>query len=155
MNEIIIYVIIQIINVVISTVKSIMTVNGSKEIAAIVSAISYTFGAIIIKLVSKQEFVVVIAVTFFTNLIGVYIAKYILDKVKKERLWTFSATIKGNKEDEIQELLKLRNIKYVLLDAKNNRSFVNIFSRSKGESTMIKEILEEVGAKYNVIEARQ
>ena len=69
------FAVIQVINVILSTVRSILTVNGSKLTASLVSSISYTIGAIITKMVTQQNFEVIIVVTFFTNLIGVYVAK--------------------------------------------------------------------------------
>lgn len=152
-KELLIFIIVQIINVIISTIKSVITVNGSKEMAAIISAISYTFGAIITKLITKQSFEVVVVVTFFTNLFGVYIGKLIVDKAKKDRLWTFAVTIKTKDEEEMQENLQKRGIKYVLINARNNRSFFNIFSQSRGESAIVKEILDQFDAKYNINES--
>lgn len=148
-----IFILVQVINVIISTIKSVVTVNGTKEVASIISAISYTFGAVITKLITKQSFETVIIITFFTNLFGVYIGKLIVDKMKKERLWTFSATIKTSDEEKMQKSLQSRGVKYVLINAKNNRSLFNIFSQSRGESAIIKEILLEFNAKYNVTES--
>lgn len=152
-KQLLIFVTVQIINVIISTIKSVVTVNGSKGTASIISAVSYTFGAIITKLITKQSFEIVVIVTFFTNLFGVYIGKLIVDKAKKDRLWTFAVTIKTTDEENMQERLQKRGIKYVLINARNNRSFFNIFSQSRGESAMIKEILNDFNAKYNINES--
>lgn len=153
MDGLIIFISIQLITTIISTVKSIVTVNSSKSVASIVNAISYTFGAIVTKLITKQPFEIIIMVTFFANLIGVYIAKYIMEKTKKERLWIFNATVKTVKSDFMEIDLQNRNIQYTILKAKNHRDFFTIFSNSKGESALIKEILEKYESKYSIIES--
>ena len=83
---VILFIVFQFINVIISTIKSILTVNGSRMTAAVINAVSYTFYAVVTKMLTEQPFEVVIPVTFLTNLIGVYVAKWILDKTRKEKL---------------------------------------------------------------------
>ena len=65
----------QLVNVVLSTMRSILTVKASKHVAAIMNAISYTFYSAVVKLITSQDMYVVCAVTFVTNIIGVYIAQ--------------------------------------------------------------------------------
>lgn len=81
---VILFIVFQFINVIISTIKSILTVNGSRMTAAVINAVSYTFYAVVTKMLTEQPFEVVIPVTFLTNLIGVYVAKWILDKPEKK-----------------------------------------------------------------------
>lgn len=152
MSTITLFVIIQLINVVLSTIKSILTVSGSRWTAAIINAISYTFGAVVTKLITEQNVSIVITVTLFTNIIGVYFAKWILDKTKKERLWSIVSTIKSDDKDKIETELLRRGIQFTLVPAANERYHVTLFSYSKGESLLIKEVLESVKAKYYITE---
>lgn len=150
--DIILFATIQIVNVVLSTVRSILTVNGSKMTASLVSSISYTVGAITTKLLTQQNFEVVIVVTFLTNLFGVYIAKLILEKSKKAKLWTITATLRGGDKDMVESELMKRGVKFTLCPALNDRFLINIFSYSKGESTIVKEIMDNCGAKFTITE---
>src|SRR5574344_1823325 len=86
-KELIIFILVQLVTTIISTAKTVLTVEAGKTTAAIVNAVSYTLGATITKLITKQDMEIVILVTFFSNLIGVYIAKSILEKTRKTRLW--------------------------------------------------------------------
>lgn len=150
-----IFTVIQLINVFISTIKSITTINGSKASAAIINAVSYTFGAVITKLITEQSFVVAIIVTFLANIVGVYAAKFFLEATKKEKLWLYLATITSEEEQQrVEEELKYRNIKFTLLTAENDRYFITIFSYSKAESAFIIEILKQYNIKYSVIESQ-
>lgn len=150
-----IFTVIQLINVFISTIKSITTINGSKASAAIINAVSYTFGAVITKLITEQSFIVAIIVTFLANIVGVYAAKFFLEATKKEKLWLYLATITSEEEQQkVEQELKYRNIKFTLLTAENSRYFITIFSYSKAESAFIIEILKQYNIKYSVIESQ-
>lgn len=149
--DLIVFIVIQFLNVIISTIKSILTVKGGKATAAIINAVSYTFGAVVTKLLTQQSFGVVICVTLLTNIIGVYLAKAILEKFQKEKLWTIMTTCKVEDKDPIEKEFRRRDIKYVSFLAENNRYFINIFSHSRAESALIKEILGNFHAKSSVI----
>ena len=149
---IILFALIQIVNVVLSTVRSILTVNGSKLTASLVSSISYTIGAVTTKLLTEQAFDVVIIVTFFTNLFGVYLAKLILEKTKKEKIWTVSATLRTENKDEVESELRKRGVQFTLCPAYNDRFLINIFSYSRGESAIVKEIMNKNGTKFTITE---
>lgn len=110
MNELILFILIQLLTTIIPTIKSITTVNSGKTVAAIVNAISYTFGAVITKFITKQPIEIIIPVTFLSNLIGVYIGKLIMEKTKKEHLWIFNATVKTIKSNFVETDLLNRNI---------------------------------------------
>lgn len=150
-KELIIFIAIQLVTTVISTAKTVLTVEASKTTAAVVNAVSYTLGAALTKLITKQDMEIVILVTFFSNLIGVYIAKAILEKTRKVRLWVINATVKDDLKSFIENALLERGIQYTLIEAKNHRNFFSVFSYSRGESTLIKEILESNNIKYSVI----
>ena len=104
------FIAIQFINVIISTFKSILTVKGSKMTASIINAISYTFGAVVTKLITEQSFEVVILVTFFANFIGVYIAKWILEKREPVKLWVYQVTVRDKELGDIENELLNRNV---------------------------------------------
>lgn len=152
--DIVIFVTIQTINVILSTVKSIITVNGSRGAAAWINAISYTFGAIVTKLLTQQSFEVIIIATMLTNLVGVYTAKWLMDKTKKPRLWTIMATVRGNDIKNVENELLRRSVQFVTTPGHNDRYLVNIFARTKGESAIAREILDEHDTKFSIVENR-
>lgn len=145
--DLIIFFSIQLFTVILSTLKTIWTIDGSRLRASIINAIAYTFGAVITKLITKQSFEVIIIITMLSNLIGVYIAKIIIDKSKKERLWTISTVILDVDTENIENLLKTRSLQYTLIKAEN-RMFLTVFSHSKGESILTKEILDKFNLNY-------
>lgn len=149
------FIAIQLVNVILSTIKSIVTVNGSRMSASVINAISYTFGAVITKLLTEQSFEVAIVVTFITNIVGVWLGKYIIDKRQPERLWTVNATVRSKEKQALEDKLKSRSIQFILLPAENDRYLYTIFARSKAESSLLQEILSGFDVKYSIIVSRK
>lgn len=146
------FIAIQFVNVIISTFKSILTVKGSKLSASIISAISYTFGAVVTKLITEQSFEIVILVTFLANFIGVFIAKWILEKREPVRLWVYQVTVRDNELKNMEDELLKRGIKFTAMKALNDRNSISIYSYSKLESTIVRDILKD--HYYSVLESR-
>lgn len=150
--SIVIFIFIQLLTVIISTIKSILTVNGTKHAAAFTNSVAYTFGAVVTKMITNQSFEVIIIVSMITNYIGVYFAKWLIDKNKKERLWTIMATIWTEQVDDIESALKSRGVKYTMMPAFNERILISMYSYSKGESSIISEILDKYDVKFTITE---
>lgn len=145
----------QLVNVILSTMRSILTVKASKHISAIMNAISYTFYSAVVKLITSQDMYVVCIVTFITNIIGVYVANWILEKAKRDKLWRISATVKGqDKVSGINKRLEKHNISYNITSCEDceDKFIFDIFSYSQGESVLIKEVLTNYKVKYCVME---
>nr|DAJ63471.1 MAG TPA: hypothetical protein [Caudoviricetes sp.] len=110
--------------------------------------------AVLIKFIANQSYGVALTVTFITNIIGVPLAKWLLELRQKEKLWVFMATISGlDKLDELEKKLQSRNINYVLMKAMNQRTQASIYSGSRGESALVEEILHQLSINsYHKIE---
>jgi hypothetical protein len=75
-----IFFLMQFINVVLSTMKTILTVKANVHVAMLINTATYTFYSGVVKLLTDQPMVVVLVTTFVTNIVGVYLAMYILKK---------------------------------------------------------------------------
>ena len=153
MEKILIYfIILQMLNVVVSTIKSVLTIKGTKLTAAIISSVSYSINIIIVFLVSKDlGLIESVAVTVITNLVGVYTGLTILEKLRKEQLWRIQTTVSSLKVDEYKQSLLDHNIKFISYETSwSEYKVVDIFSSTKEESNIIKEIILEHNAKYTI-----
>ena len=149
--SILIFTLLQLVNVILSTMRSILTVKASKTVSAIFSAVSYTFYAGIVKLMTEQDMWVVLSTTFATNIIGVYVANIILDLFKKEKLWVFTATAKTELETvmTVVKMLNCGGVKTIYNEVVKDKLYsLQIFSYSRKESEMITEILKNYDIKY-------
>lgn len=144
MVNIIIFIIIQLINVIISTIKSVATIRCSPWNAAHINAISYTIAAVITKLITQQTFLVVIIVTLITNEIGVYIGRKITDSFQKEKLWVYNCVIKCSSAEmkQLKQLFSEQDIDCDWVELKFDRRYkCQIYSYSKTHSKNINKIL--------------
>ena len=95
MNAILLFIICTTVNVILNTVKSIITVKGGKGAAAAVNAICFGFYTYIIILTATADLTTweKIIITTLCNLVGVYIVKLIEEKMRKDKLWKIDLTV--------------------------------------------------------------
>ena len=61
-----IFFLLQFINVVLSTMKTVLTVKANKHVAMLINTVTYTFYSGVVKLMTGQDMFIVLAVTFIT-----------------------------------------------------------------------------------------
>ena len=152
MVAIIIFTVCSLVNVILSTMKTILTVRSTKIVASIINAVTYGFYAIVVKQLASLDLTVTVIVTIATNLIGVYLSMWIMDKMKKDCLWKISVT---TKDKSIVKKIENFDIEYTLSPIQYKKETyysIEIFSKNQKDSTIIKNILNEYKVKYNVTE---
>ena len=152
MTQIIIFSVCSLVNVILSTMKTILTVRSTKIVASIINAVTYGFYAIVVKQLASLDLTVTVIVTIATNLIGVYLSMWLMDKMKKDCLWKISVT---TKDKSIAKKIENFDIEYTMspIQYKNEIYYsIEIFSKNQKDSTIIKNILNEYKVKYNVTE---
>lgn len=155
-KQIIIFIVITLINVILSTAKSILTVKSSREVASLINAISYGFYAMVVKQMATVSLEVVVIATVGCNLIGVYFSMWLLDKFKKDVFWKVTVIPENVHVKEIKNKLvenKLGFNEYNVNTKYGEQTVLDIFSQDRNSSKKIKEILNENGKmKYHVSE---
>ena len=148
----IIFFICSLINVMLSTLKTILTVKASKGVATIINAITYGFYAIVVKQLASLDLITTVTVTIITNIIGVYVSMWLLEKTKKDCLWKISITTKDN---TLVEKLEKFSISYVMNPVQYKKQTyynIDVFSENQKDSSIIENILKEYKVKYNITE---
>ena len=152
MVAIIIFTVCSLVNVILSTMKTILTVRSTKVVASVINAVTYGFYAIVVKQLASLDLTVTVIVTIATNLIGVYISMWLMDKMKKDCLWKISVT---TKDKSIAKKIENFDIEYTLSPIQYKKETyysIEIFSKNQKDSSIIKNILNEYKVKYNVTE---
>lgn len=151
----ILFIVCNIINVIIQTIKSLATIKGSPMVAAIVNATAYGFYTYII-IITNYDLPIwqKMLIVALCNLIGVYIVKKIEEKSKKDKLWKIEATVK--KEIEWRKIINwlIQNdipYNYINID---KYILINSYCATQEESKKVKEILNQYHAKYFVSETK-
>lgn len=148
----IVFFICSLINVMLSTLKTILTVKASKGVATIINAITYGFYAIVVKQLASLDLITTVTVTIVTNIIGVYVSMWLLEKTKKDCLWKISVT---TKDDTLVEKLEKFSISYVMNPVQYKKQTyynIDVFSENQKDSSIIENILKEYKVKYNITE---
>lgn len=155
MINIIIFFVLQLLNVILGTMRSVLTVKASKHVSAIFNAVSYTFYSGIVKLMTNQSMLIVLTATFVTNIIGVYVANFILEKCRKDRLWKIEATF-VHTENFIRNLktwAEVNKVSYSYIDIKNYY-IVNFYAPTQKDTDIIRSFVYKFKGKYFISESK-
>lgn len=152
------YVIFNVINVIIQTIKSIVTIKCNKYIAAVVNAVAYgLYTYIVVLTASNLDLWFKISVTAAANLVGVFVVKWVEEKKRKDKLWKVEATIKNDniwpEDDDCIIDLRKTDIPFNYIDI-NKYIIINCYCATQKDSTIVKEILDKYNAKYFVSESK-
>lgn len=142
-------------NVIIQTVKSIATVKCGKVSAAAINAVAYGLYTIVtVYLMCELDLYLKAGIVALCNLIGVYIVKLIEEKARKDKLWKVEATIHTAEDaKEIAGLLARAGIPYNYIDI-HRYVLINCYCATQKQSRGVKSILDTYGAKYFVSESK-
>ena len=152
------FIIFNVINVIIQTIKSIVTIKCNKYVAAIVNAVAYgLYTYIVVLTASDLNLWFKIAVTAIANLVGVFVVKWVEEKKRKDKLWKVEATIKNEnlypEDDDCILELKKNDIPFNYIDI-NKYIIINCYCATQKDSAIVKEILDRYNAKYFVSETK-
>ena len=153
MNLLIIFIVLSIVNVVLNTIKSIVTVNGGKFSAAIINAITFfVYTYVIIYTNCELSMLTKAGVTALVNFVGVYIVKWIEEKARKDKLWKVEVTVPREYAPNVHGELQYIPHNSIFIDSKY--ILFNIYCESQKESASVKEIVNKYNAKYFVSESK-
>ena len=148
---IILFFVCQLINVVLSTIKSVVTIKGTKLVASIFSAVNYGFNTVIIKSIADVDLIVAVVVSVICNLIGVYIGLLITERMRKEQLWKITVTVPTQNLSQFKTELYENNIDFIAYETSwEDFKVVDVFSKHKSTSKTIKEIFKHYNVKYTI-----
>ena len=134
------FIIFNIINVIMQTVKSIATIRCTKTIAAIINAVAYgLYTYIIVLTMCDLDLWVKVAVVALANFVGVYVVKLIEEKARKDKVWLVKMTIPTEHAERAKYFLEQANIPFTYYDL--NKYFVfDTFCETQAETTTVTKI---------------
>lgn len=154
MNIVLLFIGLNVANVVLQTIKNLATVKCGKAVAAIVNAVAFGLYTIVL-VYTNADFPlwVKVVVTAGANLIGVYVVKLIEEKIQKEKLWRVEVAVnEKDKENLLQEISK-EKYSYYYLKTQGYYQFT-FFCNTKKDSKKVKNLLENYNIKYFVTESK-
>lgn len=152
-KTIIIFAILQLVNVMLNTAKAVLTIKANKLVASIANAVTYGFYTIIVQWTAKTDLSITIPITIITNLIGVYISLLILEKIKKDKLWKITVSVPKDYYQVVKGCLIEKNLGFIEYETNNeNYKVFDIFSHTQKDSEEIKKIVAKYQVKYIIQE---
>ena len=147
---VIVFCICSLINVILSTLKTLIMVNAGRNSAIVINAVCYGFYTLVVKQLSAVDYITAVVVTILANIVGVWISYKIMDLFKKDKLWRITVSLKNGKElEECIKQLEQYNIGFTQIKGCFS---IDIYSYSQSESSIIKSILSNYKHKYFVQE---
>ena len=142
----------QLINVILSTLKSVITIKGGKGVAAVSNAVAHGFNAIVIKVIADVDMWLAVIISIISNLIGVYFALWLTEKMRKDQLWKITVTVPAGNFDDLTNGLKESGITYIAYETTWEKYRVlDVFSKDKKESKVVKTLFNNCNAKYTIL----
>lgn len=154
MNFLVMFVILSIVNVIFSTVRSIVTIKGGKLAASLISGGYFAFyNVMLIFTVADFPLWQKCVITFACNVVGVWVVKLAEEKMRKDRVWKVEMTIRSNKGKMLHDILNEREISHNYVIAGKWWVF-NCYADTQQETAAILESAKKLGAKTFATETK-
>jgi uncharacterized protein YebE (UPF0316 family) len=151
----IVFIVLNIVNVIIQTVKSIATIKCGKGMAALVNAIAYgLYTVVVVYTVCDLPLWLKVVVVGLCNLVGVFCVKWGEEKARKDKLWKVEATINEPYKESLIDALKKANLPFNYIEGIGKYVLFNIYCPTQEESKAVKGLLDFHKAKYFVTESK-
>ena len=149
------FIILSIVNVVFSTIRSITTIKSGKTLASIISGGYFAFyNVMLVYTVADFSMFQKCVITFVCNVLGVWVVKLVEEKIRKDKLWKVEASVKMSKTADLEKMLNLAKIPNNHFYTSGEDVVFNIFCATQKESVAVREILKKFRVKYFVTESK-
>ena len=153
-NVIVVFCICSLVNVILSTLKTLIMVNAGRGSAIIINAVCYGFYTLVVKQLTSVDYMTAVTVTILANIVGVWISYKIMDLFKKDKLWLIKITIPSKNFESVKTKLKEYSIsnsyynidKYYVFDCycktqNDSQKVLELCKQNKGKNFGIQNCL--------------
>ena len=153
MNAILIFAIATIVNVTLSTIRSLCTINGGKWLSAITNAVCYGFYPLIVMLTAQGTVGIIVnmVITAVANFVCVWLIKYVEEKGRKDKMWRVDLAIPNDERDFAHR--KLKDIPHNYVECGSWTMF-NCYCATQAETAKVKQLGVALGGKYSAYESK-
>lgn len=147
MKIVLIFIILSIINVIFSTIRSITTIKSGKFIASIISGGYFAFyNIMLIYTVMDFPLITKCIITFVCNVVGVFTVKLIEEKMRKDKLWKVEVTIPTKWIEAVDFDLKSVPHNYIRISDKH--TLFSFYCATQADTKKVKDICNQYEPKY-------
>ena len=154
-NFLMVFIILSIVNVIFSTIRSLVVNNGGKIGASLLSGGYFAFyNVMMIYTVADFPMWQKCVITFVCNVVGVWLVKWGEEKARKDKLWKVEATIYEPYKDSLIDALNKADLPFNYIEGVGKYVLFNIYCPTQKESKAVKGLLDFHKAKYFVTESK-
>lgn len=150
----IIFAIATIVNVTLSTIRSICTIKCGKWLSALSNAVCYGFYPLIVMLTAKDTVTIAVnmAITAVANFICVWLIKFVEEKARKDKLWKVEIAVAKCYQKNVEE--NLLNVPHNYIDTGSWVMF-NCYCNCQSETAYVVDIAKRYKGKISAYESKQ
>ena len=154
MNLLTTFIILSVINVIFSTVRTITTIKSGKTLASLISGGYFAFYNIVL-IYTVMDFPLwqKCLITFCCNVIGVFTVKFMEEKMKKDKMWKVEVTIPTKYCNIID--FELKNIPHSYIKISEKHTLFNVYCATQKETKTVTEKCKKYDAKFFASECQK
>lgn len=150
-----VFIVLNIANVIIQTVKSIATVKCGKVSAAVINAVAYgLYTVVTVYMMCELDLWLKASIVAGCNLVGVYVVKLIEEKARKDKIWKIECSVPAEQVQIVKNWLKARELTFNYIENVGNYTIFNIYCYTQEDSEKARAAIEHFRLKYFVSESK-
>lgn len=155
LNAILIFAIATIVNVTLSTIRSLCTIKCGKWLSALSNAVCYGFYPLIVMLTAKGtvDIIVNMIITAVANFVCVWLIKYVEEKAKKDKLWKVEIALEKDYTSTIHHYLEKIGIPHNYIEVGSWVMF-NCYCATQDETKTITQLAKTYKGKISAYESQ-
>lgn len=148
------FIALNIVNVILQTIKSLLTNKGNKWVAAAGNAIAYgVYTVLLVYMTCELSLWAKVFIVGGCNLVGVFVVKFAEEKMQKDKLWKIELTTSRLHGEALSRRLTAEGISYNWTTL-NKWALFNCYCPTKKESRIVREVARIYDAKFFANEAK-
>jgi hypothetical protein len=140
---------ISLINVMLSSTKSICTVRYGRGINVCANVVAYSFYTVVVKQTASLPLEITIIATAVANALGVWLSYVILDRIQKDRLWKIEVVVQKNFTEALHE--ELKDVPHNYIDI-GPRVLFNFYCSTRLETSVVTKACKKYSGKLFAVE---
>ena len=149
-----IFVVLNVVNVIIQTVKSLVTIKCGKWTASIINAVAYgLYTIVVVYTVCDLNLWLKAAIVAVANLFGVYVVKMLEEKARKDKLWKLEVACPVAHAFHLHQLLTENDIPHNYSKAGDYYIF-NCYCATQEDTIIVTTLSKEKECKFSAYESK-
>ena len=141
--------IISLVNVILSSTKSICTVRYGRSVNVLTNVVAYSFYTVVVKQTADLPLEITVVATAAANALGVWLSYVILDRIQKDKLWKIEVVVAQEHTTALHEALKDVPHNYIEIGP---RVLFNFYCGARSETSKVIKHCKKYKGKFFAVE---